>query len=161
MCVVLALMPGAVAWEKRLVKVEDGSDAAKSVFSSPDNVSPAPSGKSATSGTSVEVISNNERSWRELSLPRPKNGISGRSRCRTEAVTCGIRYEPTSWMRYQSSCMWDTPPTAQNPSTDTRPSTLVVRRLCGDSEMCHSLFSARPNATPPSGTILPIVGCRP
>ena len=96
MCVVLALMPGAVAWENGLVKVEDGSDAAKSVFSSPDNVSPAPRGKSAMSGTSVEVISNNERSWRELSLPRPKNGISGRSRCRTEAVTCGIRYEPTS-----------------------------------------------------------------
>ena len=105
MCVVLASMPGAVAWEKRLVKVEDGSDAAKSVFSCPDNVSPDPRGKSARIGSSVSVISYNERSSRELSLPRPKNGIWGRSKCRTATVTCGIRYEPTSRVRYQSNCM--------------------------------------------------------
>jgi hypothetical protein len=36
---------------------------------------------------------------------------------------------------------------------------LDAGRECGVSEMCHSLFSVRPNAAPPSGMILPIVGC--
>ena len=96
MCVVLASMPGTVAWEKRLVKVEDGSDAAKSVFNCADNVSPDLSGKSARIGSSVSVSSYNDRSSRELSLPSPRNGIWGRSKCRTATVTCGIRYEPMS-----------------------------------------------------------------
>src|SRR5262245_61211614 len=98
-------MPGAVAGEKRLVKVEDGSDAAKSVFICADNVSPDPRGKSARIGSSVSVSPYNDRSSRELSMPSPKNGSRGRSKCRTAIVTCGIRYEPTSLVRYQSNCM--------------------------------------------------------